>query len=301
MVSLDTVISVGLLFWLAYSAYSMTQRPKSDKEEMKYEGDFDEEGRYHGPGRLELKGGDVFAGNFVNGELVGAAEYYKTTTQATVRSIKPYFCPTISFIGLSKSFTSTCYFFHLFLLLLVCMYMYVNTIMQLYGEFKDGWVTGKGRGYRADGSWYDGGFLRGMRSLTGTAHFANHNMGDYVGGWVDGLRHGDGVIFFSDGSRFEGSFVRGLRDGSGILYKSDGTVIRGLWRGGKKVDTEHLLASADTDKKIPAITNLGNSKSQEQDNEGEDEGDYGLSKGDVIDTSPFSSEQPNLSRRSVER
>jgi hypothetical protein len=48
-----------------------------------------------------------------------------------------------------------------------------------------------------------------------------------VGYWKEGLRHGKGVFYYSNGSKYEGEWVKNLKQGFGIFTFEDGTTYEG--------------------------------------------------------------------------
>lgn len=112
-------------------------------------------------------------------------------------------------------------------------------LFQLYGEFKDGVLSGLAREVRSEGSWFDGRLVRGVKTQVGVLCAEGRTAPGgggaiYIGAFSDGKRHGRGAVFHPDGSRFEGVFRYGQRDGLGIFYHADGRVVAGVWAKGKK-------------------------------------------------------------------
>jgi len=54
----------------------------------------------------------------------------------------------------------------------------------------------------------------------------------YVGHWKDNLYHGQGTIFYADGSRFEGNFVEGDKHGPGKYVDVEGDEFDEEWEHG---------------------------------------------------------------------
>ena len=50
----------------------------------------------------------------------------------------------------------------------------------------------------------------------------------YMGGWLGGMMHGNGILEFTDGSFYEGEFIRGRRTGTG-RFVSDNESYEGEW------------------------------------------------------------------------
>lgn len=63
----------------------------------------------------------------------------------------------------------------------------------------------------------------------------NYEGGDYyLGETKNGVRHGQGIYFWSNGNYWYGTFSEGYRQGYGALFKTDGTISHGLWYGDDK-------------------------------------------------------------------
>jgi TPR repeat protein len=86
--------------------------------------------------------------------------------------------------------------------------------------------TGRARLTRADGSEYDGEWLRGRPHGHGTAIEAGG--ATYSGSWYEGARHGEGELAMPDGGRYVGEFQHGERAGIGTLQNASG-VYYGDW------------------------------------------------------------------------
>jgi hypothetical protein len=56
----------------------------------------------------------------------------------------------------------------------------------------------------------------------------------YEGFFAYGLRNGEGVFSFLDGSSFSGKFISDERYGKGVEVSSDGTRFEGYWLGNKR-------------------------------------------------------------------
>jgi hypothetical protein len=127
------------------------------------------------------------------------------------------------------------------------------------GHFLSGKKHGIGHHEFVDGSFYKGEYEEGLYHGTGTFRFANgdiyegewqkgffHGKGQlwfgreedvqdgeqregYVGEFANGLRHGQGILHFRSGGRFEGQFNEGARKGIGLHIYPDGRQRRGEW------------------------------------------------------------------------
>lgn len=67
---------------------------------------------------------------------------------------------------------------------------------------------------------------------------------EYTGNYVNGLRHGRGVLLCRDGSKYDGDWVNGKRDGVGILTLSSNQVLKGTFKDGKIYDAKGIARVA---------------------------------------------------------
>lgn len=52
----------------------------------------------------------------------------------------------------------------------------------------------------------------------------------YIGGIMDGLRHGQGLMTYPNGKKYEGNFRNDMRDGYGVMTYPDGRKLAGEWK-----------------------------------------------------------------------
>ena len=105
------------------------------------------------------------------------------------------------------------------------------------GSFNWGKLTGRGQIKWKDGSTYDGDVVNGVREGNGTYRSAGHRKFVYVGEWHQGKFHGKGVCYYGEMGemhRYEGMFENGLREGDGVMYYPNGNVYEGQWHLGKR-------------------------------------------------------------------
>ncbi len=81
-----------------------------------------------------------------------------------------------------------------------------------------------------------------MRHGFGVAFFPEHSR--YFGRFENGLMCGVGIYVHPDMSRFEGMFLNNKPDGPGSYYEKDAmtgqyTASHAIWQGGKKVKEAH--------------------------------------------------------------
>jgi len=134
------------------------------------------------------------------------------------------------------------------------------------GEFKDGDANGQGVYTYVGGSRYEGEFKNGRFSGQGVmtmadkmglmieGSFESYNgynyiyldgelidhlggegeykflSGVYYGSIKNGLRNGQGIMNYTDGSKFKGNFIDGLKDGQGVMIYPDGTQFEGEYK-----------------------------------------------------------------------
>ena len=91
----------------------------------------------------------------------------------------------------------------------------------------DNFVTGKVS--YADGGSYTGGFIDGVRNGEGT--WSGKNGEKYEGKWEAGLKDGYGKYIYSNGEIFRGIWKNDLKDGIGELIKRGKPNVKGLWKG----------------------------------------------------------------------
>lgn len=72
-----------------------------------------------------------------------------------------------------------------------------------------------------------------LRNGTGTYTYTN-NYFQYQGEWVNGRKHGEGVLLMKDGSSFVGTFCNGEITGQGTKTYEDGMTYSGLWQTGER-------------------------------------------------------------------
>lgn len=113
----------------------------------------------------------------------------------------------------------------------------------------------QGRYKHADGAVYEGEYIQGqrvkvscgMRMLCNRASISYHRVAvqgryasadgasEYVGSWLDGMRHGTGVQHSSGLFKYSGSWQHDCRHGHGTCVYSDGAMYDGDW----KEDAQH--------------------------------------------------------------
>lgn len=76
---------------------------------------------------------------------------------------------------------------------------------------------------------YSGNWLDNFQSGFGTHIWLDQSADNkllrnrYVGYWLNGLRHGKGTFYYSNGSKYEGDWAENFKHGQGIFTFEDGT------------------------------------------------------------------------------
>eukprot|EP01113_Clastostelium_recurvatum_P035906 TRINITY_DN5052_c0_g1_i1.p1 TRINITY_DN5052_c0_g1~~TRINITY_DN5052_c0_g1_i1.p1 ORF type:complete len:589 (+),score=129.00 TRINITY_DN5052_c0_g1_i1:149-1768(+) len=100
------------------------------------------------------------------------------------------------------------------------------------GEWQNGRLQDFGVITWADGQQYIGCLVNGSCHGLGRLSLGRDQRIVYHGYWKEGLRHGRGIGYFEDNSRYEGEWALGEMNGAGRLVQSDGSVCEGVWGGG---------------------------------------------------------------------
>ena len=62
----------------------------------------------------------------------------------------------------------------------------------------------------------------------GTGKYVNPEEGvEYSGQWLDGMRHGQGILNYKNGSVYEGQWERGMKWGTGKMTYASGNFYEG--------------------------------------------------------------------------
>lgn len=100
------------------------------------------------------------------------------------------------------------------------------------GNFKKGYLSGKGELVVTNGYRYEGDYVNSQRTGKGVLILANGDR--YEGGFVEGKFHGKGVYTWKDGDRYAGDFVLGKRTGKGVVLWPSGARYEGDFVDGKQ-------------------------------------------------------------------
>eukprot|EP00760_Papus_ankaliazontas_P035760 PhM_4_TR800/c0_g1_i1/m.8557 len=180
---------------------------------VRYDGDFDALGRFHGSGRLVSAMGYTYDGNFIAGQMHGKGKI----TWADGTTYEGDFADNrVTGSGLYT--------------------------MASGDEYRGGVSRGmrEGRGsYKqvSTGCTYDGDWVSGVKQGRGVMYYTPDATTYYRGEWEDDLPNGRGIMVFPSGSVYEGDWCNGMPHGSGVLvHRENGEVVeeqRGTWVEGR--------------------------------------------------------------------
>jgi len=106
------------------------------------------------------------------------------------------------------------------------------------GDFFKNSLEGHGHITFPDDSEYEGAVVDGLRH--GQGHFTQGNI-TYTGGWKCGVRHGTGIMRYSQTSFYDGQFVDGKENGFGLRQWDNLDVYKGNYKNGKRHGHGHLI------------------------------------------------------------
>ena len=198
-----------------------------------YEGERNQEEKYHGKGVITYSNGEKWEGEFKDGEPYNGNGVY-------------YYPDGAKYVGEFKDNTRNGQ----------GTYTFPNG-QKYVGEFKDGKYNGQGTYTWVSGQKYVGEFKDDKRNGMGTNTWVSgqkyvgewkddkrNGMGTltlpdgskYVGEWKDGKNNGQGTYTFPDGEKYVGEFKDGNRYGKGVLFKVNGEILSGTWEKTKFVN-----------------------------------------------------------------
>merc|ERR1719394_2078682 len=105
------------------------------------------------------------------------------------------------------------------------------------GDFFKNSLEGHGHITFPDDSEYEGAVVDGLRH--GQGHFTQGNI-TYTGGWKCGVRHGTGIMRYSQTSFYDGQFVDGKENGFGLRQWDNLDVYKGNYKNGKRHGKGHI-------------------------------------------------------------
>jgi len=106
------------------------------------------------------------------------------------------------------------------------------------GDFYKNSLEGHGHITFPDDSEYEGSVVDGLRH--GQGHFTQGNV-TYTGGWKCGVRHGTGIMRYSQTSFYDGQFIDGKENGYGLRQWDNLDVYKGNYKNGKRHGHGHLI------------------------------------------------------------
>ena len=151
------------------------------------------------------------------------------------------------------------------------------------GQWERGMKWGQGKMTYASGNFYEGTWENNKRNGHGVMHWLSTNerysgnwkdnfqsgfgthiwldsnsdnkllRNRYVGYWLNGLRHGKGTFYYSNGSKYEGDWQENFKHGHGVFTFEDGTEYDGPFLKDRMVERQinqtSVAASPEKEKK----------------------------------------------------
>lgn len=132
-----------------------------------------------------------------------------------------------------------------------------DVLVAFEGSWQMGLKNGKGLATFIDGSSYDGEYLQGVPHGHGVWRAGPVASPDdqgapgevpvtYQGSWSMGLREGEGLATFADGSSYGGEYLQGVPHGHGRFRWRDGTELAGEWIEGEQHGTSTVVFANGT-------------------------------------------------------
>ncbi|XP_056651961.1 MORN repeat-containing protein 1 isoform X2 [Monodelphis domestica] len=172
---------------------------------FRYEGEW-KDGKKHGHGKLLLKDGSYYEGDFADGEIIGKGRRYWASSGNTYSG--QFVLGELQGHGIMKYKEGGKY----------------------EGEFLNGVREGHGFLMDKNGHIYQGSFHKNKKHGVGQMIFKNGDK--YEGDWILDQRQGHGVLYSADGSTYEGQWRNGVFNGQGLMIHCSGTIYDGLWING---------------------------------------------------------------------
>lgn len=112
-------------------------------------------------------------------------------------------------------------------------------------------MQGYGVHHLSNGEVYEGEFRKNRRhgngKLINSLGVYQGKIQNYIGGFRNDTKDGEGKFDWNDGRSFQGSFRNGRPDGPGMLLLSNGKSMNGVWVNGvldkDSLDTQSFAAS----------------------------------------------------------
>ncbi|XP_019906974.2 MORN repeat-containing protein 1 isoform X2 [Esox lucius] len=173
---------------------------------FRYEGEWNM-GKKHGLGKLLMKDGSYYEGEFTQGEIEGTGSRFWAKTG-------DFYSGQFSAGELHG-----------------CGVLQKSNGERYEGEFSHGLRDGQGFLLDKDGQTYKGSFHQNKRHGEGQMTYRS---GDhYEGGWLVDRRQGHGVLRCADGSMYDGQWRNNLFSGQGTLIHCSGVIYEGMWTNGR--------------------------------------------------------------------
>ncbi|XP_013083053.2 MORN repeat-containing protein 1-like isoform X3 [Biomphalaria glabrata] len=172
---------------------------------FRYDGEW-VDGKKHGHGKLLMKDGTFYEGQFTKGEITGSGYKYFATSNAKYTG--EFLCGEMHGNGMMAYKDGSVY----------------------KGQWQKNRRQGFGTLWTQKKSIYEGTFYEDMRDGEGKQNYDNGDK--YEGHWIQDKRNGQGHLWCADGSHYEGNFVNDLFHGEGKISHASGIYYRGLWLNG---------------------------------------------------------------------
>ncbi|XP_046895291.1 MORN repeat-containing protein 1-like [Hypomesus transpacificus] len=173
---------------------------------FRYEGQWDM-GEKHGHGKLLMKDGSYYEGDFSHGEIEGNGKRFWAKTGHTYSG--QFSKGELHGYGAMERANGERY----------------------EGEFSSGLRDGHGFLEDQYRQTYKGSFHENKRHGEGQMQYRNGDQ--YEGCWLQDQRQGHGVMQFGEGSVYEGQWRNNLFNGQGSLIHCSGVIYEGVWLNGK--------------------------------------------------------------------
>ena len=198
------------------------------KDGRVYEGNF-VNGKLEGKGTYINDKGDIYMGNFIEGNLNGKGKIVQKRENINKsnggyneenNNIKNEDDNKLIYEGDIKNFKKEGYGIE------TCPeYKYE-------GNFHDDMKNGQGSIiYLKSGEKYKGEFKN--NEITGYGYYTYKNKQTYKGELVNGKKQGKGIYNWTDGSEYNGEYKNDIREGEGSLKWSNGVIFKGKFLNGK--------------------------------------------------------------------
>ncbi|XP_063719757.1 MORN repeat-containing protein 1-like isoform X2 [Symsagittifera roscoffensis] len=168
---------------------------------FRYEGEW-KDGKKHGHGKLIMRDGSYYEGNFLNGEIVGRGTRFFASDGR--RYTGDFSCGECHGEGQVEYSDGSTY----------------------HGQFESNKREGFGV-LSCDKGTYEGQFHSNLCHGDGTYNYKNGDV--FSGYWVQGKKQGHGKLQFSNGTTYEGQWRCDKYNGEGELRDSSGATYSGLW------------------------------------------------------------------------